>query len=165
MRAAAAVEPAWQTRVTMQRKRRCFGRHCSFSDEAAEQCAPSGAPDTELAPPEPVVHRVRIDAATQVSAGGGCSPAKICCLDIAKASTASALPRQWANLQATGVGEQGAPVLLDAAVQATSEPPRRNCSEYEPRELSADDRDAIMASPGFTDFLARIRPRCTNPLR
>ena len=54
-------------------------------------------------------------------------------------------------------------MLLHAAVQATSVQPRRNCSEYEPRELSADKRDAIMASPGFTDFLARIRPRCKNP--
>ena len=55
-------------------------------------------------------------------------------------------------------------MLLDAAVQATSEQPQRNCSEYEPRELSADERDAIMASSGFTDFLARIRPRCATIL-
>ena len=55
-------------------------------------------------------------------------------------------------------------MLQDSAVQATSEPLRRNCSEYEPRELTADERDAILASPGFTDFLARIRPRCKTPV-
>ncbi|KAK9826349.1 hypothetical protein WJX81_000804 [Elliptochloris bilobata] len=52
-----------------------------------------------------------------------------------------------------------APALLDAAVQATREPLRRNCSQYAPRELGADEQAAILASPEFADFLARIRPR------
>jgi hypothetical protein len=55
---------------------------------------------------------------------------------------------------------QSAPALLDAQVQATGEPLRRNCSQYAPRELSADARAAVLASADFASFLQCIRPRC-----
>ena len=79
VRAAAVAEPAWRTRVTMQRKRRHFGRHCSFSKRAAELCAPSGSSDAELPLPEPVVHCRLIDAAIQVSCRLRLFSAQACC--------------------------------------------------------------------------------------
>lgn len=79
MRAAAVAEPAWRTRVTVQRKQRHFGRHCSFSDEAAELCAPSGSSGAELPFPEPVVQCRRIEAATQVSCNLRQISAQTCC--------------------------------------------------------------------------------------
>ncbi len=47
----------------------------------------------------------------------------------------------------------------DIGCQATSLPTRNNYSQYEVRRVPDAECDAMLASPGFANFLAAAEPR------
>ncbi|KAF8061413.1 bifunctional 3-dehydroquinate dehydratase/shikimate dehydrogenase [Scenedesmus sp. PABB004] len=61
-------------------------------------------------------------------------------------------------------GTQAVPRLREAAVQATGGRPRPGSTQTAPRELPAEEVDALLSSSGFATFLEAVRPRLDEVL-
>ena len=54
---------------------------------------------------------------------------------------------------------QAVGVTKEAGVQATCQPSRNGCSQYEPPTLSSDEKSALLESEGFAEFMAHTERR------